>query len=91
MLPSEGFYTLPEPLSFEGGGKWLKNALVELGYNEKGQGILFVGEWKEDGTENILSFSDRGLIIEDAMLSRLVWAPILPVKASASPANTLNA
>jgi len=81
---------LPEALSFEGGGKWLKNALVELGYNEKGQGILFVGEWKEDGTENQLTFSDRGLMIEDSLLSRLIWAPILPVKAQTTPAN-LNA
>ena len=91
VLPSEGFYTLPDAVNFDGGGKWLKNAIVELGYNEKGQGILFVGEWKDDGTENILSFSDRGLVIEDSLLSRLIWAPILPVKAQAtSPAN-LNA
>ena len=58
---------------------------MELGYNEKGQGILFVGEWKEDGTENVLNFSDRGLIIEDALLAKLVWAPILPVKAQPAP------
>lgn len=85
-LPSEGFYTLPEAISFDGGGRWLKNAIVELGYNEKGQGILFVGEWKEDGTDNVLTFSDRGLLIEDALLSRLTWAPILPVRTNA-PAN----
>jgi len=87
VLPSEGFYTLPEALSFDGGGRWLKNALVELGYNEKGQGILFVGEWKEDGTDNSLTFSDRGLIIEDSLLFKLLWAPILPVKGTAAPAN----
>jgi hypothetical protein len=87
VLPSEGFYTLPEPVNFDGGGRWLKNAIVELGYNDKGQGILFVGEWKEDGTENMLTFSDRGLLIEDSMLSRLIWAPILPVRGSAAPAN----
>jgi hypothetical protein len=88
-LPSEGFYTLPEPVDFDGGGRWLKNAIVELGYNEKGQGILFVGEWKEDGTENVLTFSDRGLLIQDSLLSRLTWAPILPVRANAAvvPAN----
>ena len=78
---------MPEAVSFEGGGKWLKNAIVELGYNERGQGILFVGEWREEGSENSLTFSDRGLMIDDAMLARLVWAPILPVKGSAAPAN----
>jgi hypothetical protein len=29
-------------------------------------------------------------MIEDSLLSRLVWAPILPVKGQAAPAN-LNA
>ena len=83
-LPSEGFYTLPEALSFEAGGKWLKNAIVELGYNEKGQGIVFVGEWREEGTDNALHFSQRGMLINDELLSRLLWAPILPVKNEAS-------
>jgi hypothetical protein len=79
-LPSEGFYTLPESIDLEGGGRWLKNAIVELGYNERGQGILFVAQWQEDGEQNILSFSDRGLLIDDSMLDRLVWAPILPLR-----------
>jgi hypothetical protein len=87
-LPSEGFYTLPEPIDFEGGGRWLKNALVQLGYNENGQGILFVGEWQEDGADNTLRFSDRGLLIEDSLLAKLIWAPILPVKGVANVANT---
>jgi hypothetical protein len=80
-LPSEGFYTLPDPIELEGGGRWLKNAIVQLGYNENGQGIVFVGEWREDGTENALYFSDRGLVVQDPMLDRLVWAPILPVRS----------
>ena len=50
-LPSEGFYTLPKTLELEGGGRWLKNAIVQLGYNENGQGILFVGEWRENGDD----------------------------------------
>lgn len=79
-LPSEGFYTLPDTIEFESGGRWVKNAIVELGYNDKGQGILFVGEWREDGEENALYFSDRGLLIQDEVLARLVWAPILPVR-----------
>jgi len=87
QLPSEGFYTLPDALEFEGGGRWLKNAIVQLGYNENGQGILFVGEWSEDGEENLLRFSDRGLLIDDRLLGRLQWAPILPTR-SQSAANT---
>jgi len=84
QLPSEGFYTLPDTIDFEGGGRWIKNAVVQLGYNEKGQGILFVGEWRDDGQENALYFSDRGLLIADVLLSQLVWAPILPTKPAAS-------
>ncbi len=82
-LPSEGFYVLPEALEFEGGGRWLKNAIVQLGYNESGVGILFVGEWNEEAEENVLRFSDRGLLIDDALLARLQWAPILPVRPAA--------
>jgi hypothetical protein len=73
---------LPEALEFEGGGRWLKGAIIELGYNERGQGIVFVGEWQEDGTENVLTFSDRGLVINDTLLDRLIWAPILPTRKS---------
>ncbi|HEY3237164.1 MAG TPA: hypothetical protein VGJ84_20765 [Polyangiaceae bacterium] len=82
-LPSEGFYTLPDAMEFDGGGRWLKNAVVQLGYNERGQGILFVAEWREDTEENALFFGDRGLLIDDTMLARLVWAPILPVRRDA--------
>jgi hypothetical protein len=88
-LPSEGFYVLPEALEFEGGGRWLKNAIVQLGYNETGAGILFVGEWADDAEENVLRFSDRGLMIDDALLARLIWAPILPVRPA--PAANTNA
>lgn len=79
-LPAEGFYTLPDTLEFEGGGKWVKNAIIQLGYNDNGQAIAFVGEWREDGEENALYFSDRGLLVADETLDKLVWAPILPVK-----------
>jgi hypothetical protein len=82
-LPAEGFYTLPDTLEFEGGGKWVKNAIIQLGYNENGNAIAFVGEWREDGEENALYFSDRGLLVADEILDRLVWAPILPVKTKA--------
>jgi hypothetical protein len=80
-LPSEGFYVLPETIELDGGGRWLANAIVQLGYNERGQGILFVGEWHESGDTNALFFSDKGMMIDDTLLGRLTWAPILPVKS----------
>ena len=79
-LPAEGFYTLPEPVELDGGGRWLKNAIVQLGYNEQGKGIIFVAEWRESETDNALHFSDRGLPVSDSIIDRLIWAPILPVQ-----------
>lgn len=79
-LPSEGFYTLPEAMEFEGGGRWLKNAIVQLGYNGNGEGIIFVAERHESVDENVLKFSSKGMIINDNVLKRLAWAPILPVR-----------
>ena len=67
-------------MELEGGGRWLKGAIVQLGYNEIGQGILFVAEWREEAEENALYFRDRGLMAQESMLNRLIWAPILPVK-----------
>ena len=58
-LPSEGFYILPETLEFSGGARWIKGAIVQLGYNGEGKGILFVGEWREDGTENASTSATR--------------------------------
>jgi hypothetical protein len=78
-LPSEGFYTLPRDIAFEGGGRWLQNAIVQLGYNGEGRGIIFVGEQHEGEERNVLVFSDRGRVCEDELLFKLRWAPILPV------------
>jgi hypothetical protein len=83
-LPSEGFYTLPKTLTFEDGGRWLEHAIVQLGYNDKGQGILFIAERRDGSNENALFFSDRGLGIDDAVLDQLVWAPILPIRADSA-------
>jgi hypothetical protein len=78
-LPPEGFYTLPREITFEGGGRWLKNAIVQLGYNGEGRGIVFVGEQHQEEEKNVLHFSDRGRLIDDELLNKLLWAPILPV------------
>ncbi len=79
QLPPEGFYSLPRALNFDGGGRWLENAIVQLGYDRSGNGILFIAE-RRDATEgNALWFSDRGHRIDDQLLGELRWAPILPV------------
>lgn len=84
-LPREGFYTLPEPLEFESGGRWPTNAIVQLGYDGAGRGILFVAEDREAESRNVLFFANSGQRIEDSLLSRLVWAPILPVAVPPPP------
>jgi len=81
-LPAEGFYTLPEKLEFDGGGIWLANAIVQLGYDRAGRAILFVAERRETIEANALFFSNRGKRIDDELLARLQWAPILPVPDS---------
>ncbi|MCC6624933.1 MAG: hypothetical protein IT385_27045 [Deltaproteobacteria bacterium] len=82
-LPREGFYTLPETIELDRGGRWLKGAIVQLGYNEAGRGIVFIAEQHEASDDNVLRFASRGRLVEDALLERLVWAPILPVSAPA--------
>lgn len=78
-LPPEGFYTLPKRLDLGDGGVWLENALVQLGYNGEGKGIIFVGEQHDGEERNCLQFSDKGVLIDDGLLNDLRWAPILPV------------
>ncbi len=79
-LPTEGFYTLPETIEWESGGRWVENAIVQLGYNGSGEAIVFVGERHESTDENVLKFGTQGMRINDDMLARLRWAPILPVR-----------
>ena len=81
-LPPEGFYTLPEAIEFDGGGRWVAHAIVQLGYNPEGHGILFVAEQHEGEERNILVFGNQGRKIDDGLLRRLEWAAILPVRAT---------
>lgn len=83
-LPPEGFYTLPDDLVTGESGRWLKNAIVQLGYTPNGQGVIFVAERHDGETRNALLFGDSGMLVDDGLLQRLIWAPILPVT---SPAN----
>ena len=78
-LPTEGFYTLPETIELSTGGRWFKNAIVQLGYDAAGRGLLFIAEDRHGETRNVLEFSSSGRYIDDGLLDRLIWAPILPV------------
>jgi hypothetical protein len=78
-LRAEGFYILPQDIQLENGGRWVKGAIVQLGYNAEGRAILFVAEQHADEERNVLIFSDHGRIIDDKLLARLTWAAILPV------------
>ncbi len=78
-LPPQGFYILSEDIKLDGGGVWVKGAIVQLGYNGEGKGILFVAEDHEESADNALYFSDRGMIVSDDLMKRLKWAAILPV------------
>lgn len=78
-LPPQGFYTTPEDLSWPGGGFWPKNAVVQLGYNEAGEGILFVAHRESDNNtrtqENKIYFETTGMKIDDSLLGRLIRVP----------------
>ncbi len=87
-LPGEGFYVLPEDFAPGEGVRWPRNALVQLGYNARAQGILFLAERHAGDSRNVLAFSERGVGINDALLRRLVRAPVLtvrPTEAGAAP------
>src|SRR6478672_10386915 len=60
---SEGFYTLRKELALDGSNKWLKGAIVQLGYTKAGEPILFIAQQRANLAENDLFFSDKGLKI----------------------------
>ena len=59
-LPAEGFYTLREALNVGGDQPWPKGTLVQLGYTNVGDPILFIAQQRATMEENDLFFSDRG-------------------------------
>ena len=68
-LPPEGFYTLPESLELDGGGRWLKNAIVQLGYSGEGRGIIFVAEHRKSGATDALSIHGLEKVDDTGRLS----------------------
>ena len=76
-LPHEGFYRLLEEKTFEGGGRWLVNAIVQLGYTKAAEPILFIAQRRNPLSTNDLWFSDKGVKVElddlDGMIEPLAW------------------
>jgi hypothetical protein len=76
-LPHEGFYRLTKEFTFGESGRWLKNAIVQLGYTRGGEPILFIAQRRSPLVSNDLFFSDKGVKIElaqlNAMSEPLTW------------------
>ena len=63
-LPHEGFYRLLREFTFGEKGRWLKNAIVQLGYTRAADPILFIAQRRNPLVSNDLFFSDKGVKIE---------------------------
>jgi len=74
-VPTEGFYTLRQKLTFEG-GEWPKGALVQLGYTRSADPILFIARVRARLSENDLWFSDRGVPLKRDQLALLEPASV---------------
>lgn len=76
-LPHEGFYRLKREYTFGDEGKWLVNAIVQLGYTKAAEPILFIAQRRATLEQNDLWFSEKGVKIEldelDDMIEPLAW------------------
>lgn len=76
-LPHEGFYRLRREFAFGDSGKWIQNAIIQLGYTRRGEPILFIAQRRAPLTNNELWFSDKGVKLDldkvDELLEPLAW------------------
>lgn len=79
-LPHEGFYRLTREFKFGDTGRWLPNAIVQLGYTRAAEPILFIAQRRNPLVANDLFFSDKGVKVEmsditgtSSMLDALTW------------------
>jgi len=70
-LPHEGFYRLTTELTFGEGGRWVKNAVVQLGYTRTADPIVFIAQRRNPLVSNDLFFSDKGIKLEVSQLETL--------------------
>jgi hypothetical protein len=71
-LPNEGFYALKKERVFGPDNKWFEGAIVQLGYNRSGEGLLFIAKRRPNLAENDLFFGDKGVKISDAEFGDLM-------------------
>jgi len=67
-LPHEGFYRLLEEFKFGDEGRWLKNAVVQLGYTREAEPILFIAQRRSPLVSNDLWFGDKGVRLDEERL-----------------------
>lgn len=75
-LPHEGFYRLTREFTFGDTGRWLRNAIVQLGYTRSAEPILFIAQRRAPLVANDLFFSDKGVKIDFDqldMIEPLAW------------------
>lgn len=76
-LKHEGFFRLTREFTFGESGRWIENAIVQLGYTRKGEPILFIAQRRNPLTNNELWFSDKGVKVDpaelDALITPLAW------------------
>ena len=70
-LPRESFYRLTKELTFGETGRWPKNTIVQLGYNQAGDPILFIAQRRNPLSGNDLFFSDKGVKVESSQIKDL--------------------
>ena len=76
-VPHEGFYRLTREFTYGDGGRWVENAIVQLGYTNAADPILFIAQRRSPLLSNDLWFSDKGVKIElgdiDGLLEPMSW------------------
>jgi hypothetical protein len=70
-LPHEGFYRLRKEMVFAEDNKWLEGAILQLGYNRRGEPLLFIAKRRKPLVENDLFFESQGLKVDDEWLDQL--------------------
>lgn len=76
-LKHEGFFRLTREFTFGERGRWVENAIVQLGYTRNADPILFIAQRRNPLTNNELWFSDKGVKIDfdqvEGLLEPLAW------------------
>lgn len=75
-LRHEGFYRLTREFKFGETGKWIENAILQLGYTREGEPILFIAQRRNPLTNNELWFSDKGVKVDKAELEKGLLEPL---------------